>query len=88
MKRRRQPSTIAAILDATSWDYTPARDGRLLLAPLGRLFASVSWEYDPQHLGIAPRPARIPVRRPDGGGTIDSEPADDGAANHAGDCKG
>ena len=57
MSDERRPSTHAAELDGTSWDYSPANDGRFLLAPAGRIFASVSWEFRPQHLGmpVAPR---------------------------------
>lgn len=63
MSEPERRSTLAAILDSTSWDYAPGKDGRLLLAPLERLFASVSWEFKPQHLAIAPKGSRRVVIR-------------------------
>jgi hypothetical protein len=63
MSDRPGPSTIASILDTTSWDYSPGADGRVLLATVGRLFATVSWEFKPQHLGISPKRRQAAVRR-------------------------
>jgi hypothetical protein len=63
MTQRKRRPTLASILDSTPWDYAPGKDGRLLLAPLERLFASVSWEFKPQHLGIAPERPRPVIRR-------------------------
>ncbi len=65
MSEPKRSSTLAAILDSTPWDYTPGRDGRLLLAPLERLFASVSWEFKPQHIGITPGRRRPKADRSD-----------------------
>jgi hypothetical protein len=54
MSDKRPSSTLAAELDRTTWDYSPGRDGNFLLAPVARMFASVSWEFRPQHLGLRP----------------------------------
>ena len=56
MSDERRTSTLAAELDGTSWDYSPSKDGRFLLAPVGRIFANVSWEFRPQHLGLPVAP--------------------------------
>ncbi len=36
--------TLAAALDRTRWDYSPAKDRRFLLAPLSRIFERFVWE--------------------------------------------
>ena len=48
------PSTLADALDVTCWDYSPSRDGKVLLRPAGSVFAELPWEVQPQHLGPAP----------------------------------
>ncbi|MEJ2582678.1 MAG: hypothetical protein P8127_13735 [Acidobacteriota bacterium] len=47
-------STLADALDVTCWDYSPGRDGTVLLRPAGSVFAELPWEVQPQHLGSAP----------------------------------
>ncbi len=47
-------STLADALDVTCWDYSPSRDGRVLLRPAGSVFAELPWEIQPQHLAPAP----------------------------------
>jgi len=42
-------STLAAVLDRTHWDYSPAQDRWFLLAPLSRIFEGVAWEFKPRH---------------------------------------
>ena len=49
-------STLADDLDATRWDYVPGKDGKLLLRPVGWVFAELPWEVEPQYLGPAPIP--------------------------------
>ena len=60
MSDDRRSLTLAAELDRTTWDYSPDKDGRFLLAPVARMFASVSWEFRPQHIGM-PRVQQLHV---------------------------
>ncbi|MCG6950140.1 MAG: hypothetical protein LJE93_14605 [Acidobacteria bacterium] len=46
-------ATLADALDVTCWDYSPSRDGRVLLRPAGSVFAELPWEIQPQHLAPA-----------------------------------
>jgi hypothetical protein len=70
---KRRP-TIAALLDETSWDYSPEKDRKVLLNSVGRLLAGVSWEFNPQHLGIAGSRTRIAVHRQKRDASYDTRP--------------
>lgn len=60
MSDDRRSGSLASELDRTTWDYSPGKDGSFLLAPVARMFASISWEFRPQHIGM-PRVQRVPV---------------------------
>lgn len=64
MSDKRRSSTLAAELDRTTWDYSAARDGKFLLAPVARMFASVSWEFRPQHIGLPAAQKLHVIERP------------------------
>jgi hypothetical protein len=46
--------TLADALDATRWDYHPGADRKMLLRPVGKVFANFPWEVRPQYLGPVP----------------------------------
>lgn len=50
MKRAPRSKTLAATLDRTKWDYSPATDRSFLLSSVERVFNSVAWEISSQHL--------------------------------------
>jgi hypothetical protein len=47
-------STLADALDLTRWDFNPSEDQKVLLQPVGSVFAELPWEILPQYLGPAP----------------------------------
>ena len=51
MKYTRHPSSIAAVLDRTHWDFSPGQDRSFLLDPVGQFFGELPWEAQPQYLG-------------------------------------
>ena len=53
-REKKLRSTLADALDATEWDYTPGRDPKLLLRPIGTVFGDLPWEVQSQYLGPAP----------------------------------
>lgn len=53
-KGKKRRSTLADALDATEWDYTPGKDPKLLLRPIGTVFGDLPWEVESQYLGPAP----------------------------------
>lgn len=52
--------TLADALDLTRWDVDPGEDQKVLLQPVGSVFADLPWEISPQYLGPAP------ISAPDG----------------------
>ena len=53
-KKKDPKSTLADDLDATRWDFQPGQDKKILLRPVGSVFADLPWEIQPQYLGPAP----------------------------------
>jgi hypothetical protein len=53
-KRTDSRSTLANALDLTRWDFNPGEDRKILLQPVGAVFADLPWEVRPQYLGPAP----------------------------------
>jgi hypothetical protein len=53
-KKNNRCATLADALDLTQWDYRPGKDRKLLLRPVGSVFADLPWEIRPQYLGPAP----------------------------------
>mgnify|MGYP006974250291 CR=1 FL=1 len=47
-------SSLADALDLTRWDFNPSEDQKVLLQPVGSVFAELPWEISPQYLGPAP----------------------------------
>jgi len=59
-KKKGRRSTLADALDATTWDYKPGKDRKILLQPVGSVFGDLPWEVQPQYLGPAPIPEPVP----------------------------
>jgi hypothetical protein len=53
-KRADSRSTLANALDLTRWDFNPGEDRKILLQPVGSVFAGLPWEVRPQYLGPPP----------------------------------
>ena len=53
-KRSGRKFTLADALDLTRWDFKPGKDRKILLRPVGSVFANLPWEIHPQYLGPAP----------------------------------
>ncbi|MEJ2188868.1 MAG: hypothetical protein P8Y93_05510 [Acidobacteriota bacterium] len=56
-----RPDSLAAVLNGTSWDYSPGQDRTFLLRPVGRIFEDVPWEVHTWYLGPEPNPAPVKI---------------------------
>jgi hypothetical protein len=50
----RSKTTLAAALDRMRWDYSPDKDRRFLLDPIGKIFQNLPWEARAYNLGPVP----------------------------------
>ena len=58
-----RPDSLAAVLNDTSWDYSPGQDRTFLLTPVGRIFDDLPWELHTCNLGPEPNPAPVRIIR-------------------------
>jgi hypothetical protein len=75
-KKKDRRSTLADALDATQWDFKPGKDRKILLRPVGSVFAELPWEIQPQYLGPSPVADPEPELKPESEAESDT---DDGA---------
>jgi hypothetical protein len=73
-RKKDRRSTLADALDATQWDFKPGKDRKILLRPVGSVFAELPWEIQPQYLGPAPIAETTTENETDADDDADTQP--------------